>query len=167
MVARGGVEPPTFRFSGRGSGVPGRPSLAFRLAGRDRSDTREPANGVELRPELRPRRARGLGPPRRSTTTSIAGVDHPACSYLPILIKAAPCGRRATLCPMQPQALARSRPILGRRPHRAELRPRHPGVSHRDVGDVALGYAHAVKGDTKRRQNARSARREPGQLPEY
>ena len=62
-VARGGVEPPTFRFSGRRSGVPGRPSPAFRLVGRDSSDHREPANGVELRPELRPTCRRAASAP--------------------------------------------------------------------------------------------------------
>ena len=117
-MARGGVEPPTFRFSGRRSDVPGRPSPAFRLVGRDGSDTRAPANGVELRPELRPR-------PRTRTVfahgrhTSIAGFDHPACSYLPLLIKAAPCGRRAALRLTQPQALARGVRPGGRSPRGA------------------------------------------------
>src|SRR5690242_1768983 len=38
------------------------------------------------------------------------------CSDLPYLVKAAPCGRRAATCPMQPHALARGvRPPAGPR----------------------------------------------------
>ncbi len=39
------------------------------------------------------------------------------------LIKAAPCGRRAALCPMQPQALARGVRPAGRSPRGARLPP--------------------------------------------
>ena len=104
---QGRVEPPTFRFSGRRSAVLSRPSCSFRLVSRDRSDTGESVNEVELRPELRPRPARALRPSCRARPAPLAVHETPTSCQAEIRTT----GPAATFRPSTSTFAAESRPL--------------------------------------------------------